>query len=390
MNPDNNPFNPGPGAFPPLLVGRESILEEIKIYLRRAQNGTIGAPFILTGLRGVGKTVILIELSKIASEMGMVSSRIEVDEKKDYNFQLAIFEQLRESLFKLDTLKNLLNQSSRVLSVFKNVSIKLGKLADFSLDIEIEPIYGSGDSGSFSLNLLAMMRELGELAKKKNKVICIFIDEFQNLSRDDMSALLGSMHRMVQDSLPLIIIGAGLPSLRAKAGDAKAYAERFNIINIGPLPDSEARKAIISPLELRGVSIEEEGLQSILDKADGYPYFLQQFANLTWDMADKSPITYEVVKKAIPRALAILDERFFLTRYEQTTPTERDFMNCMASQLKPPYAIADINRCLNKDGTQTSPVRANLITKGFIYDYRYGQLDFTVPLFADFLRRQSA
>jgi AAA ATPase domain len=386
MNRADNPFNPGPGTPPPVLLGRNAVLEDIDVALKRLKKGRSVTPVLLVGLRGVGKTVLLVEAQKRAEKEGIINFRFEVDEVSEYNFKQTIFNKLQSAVFKLDTIENLKAKFKKQLAIFKNIAVNIGGV-EFKADFDLEPVHGEGDSKIFADNLMTMMREVGLMAREREKVICFFIDELQNLSKEDLAALLGSIHRLVQESLPIVVIGAGLPSLPAKIAEAKTYAERFGVMPIGALSKEETYAAFRTPLEQEHVTIESDALAYLVEASGGYPYFIQQFGKSAWDFAPSSPISLDSVKQSMYASLQELDNGFFKTRYDRSTESERQFMHCMATAKNSPYDMADIGKCLNKKPNQTAPVRSNLIDKGFIYSVGHGKIDFTVPLFADFLRR---
>jgi len=385
-----NPFEAGPGKVPPYLAGRENIIEKYEVYIERITLGRSWDPTILFGLRGVGKTVLLIEIEKLALKSNFVTDRFEVDETNEYNFKKVILNRLKTLVLKIDTFENLKKSiGNQVLRILKGISLNYEGV-DFSFDIEAAE--GEADSGNFADDLLLLMKQVGELAKAKNKPVCLLIDEIQNLNKTDLAALLGAIHRLIQDNLPIMVVCAGLPNILALASEAKSYAERFTFFKIDRLNKEDAEKAILAPLSESNVSIDKEGLNRIIEVTHGYPYFLQVFAKNAWDMATSSPIETETVERAIATSISFIDETFFEVRYSRCTDEERKFLLCMAQNNvnEKPVDTKLIAACLEKSPQHVGQYRNRLIAKGMIYSTRFGEVDFTVPLFGNYIIDRTA
>jgi len=386
MNPELNPFTPGPGMRPIELFGRESIIKSVQVDLAKIQNQKAVVPLFLYGLRGVGKTVILVEAANIAIQKGIITHRLEIEDTQLFNFQRVIFNLLKNILFELDRTEKIKAGINKIWSIFKSFSLKY-EGAEFAIDVA--PMLGKADSLDFNTDLLDLILSIGELAKDKNQSVCICIDEIQNLKKAEMAALLGAMHRIVQDTLPLYFLCAGLPSLLNDVTDAKSYAERFRFKSIGPLSIENVHNFFNGTLSKLKCTITDDAIEAIFDKTKGYPYFVQQFGSSIWDDASKPEIDFTIVKKAIPIAIAVLDESFFKTRFEKSTDEEKRFMLCMAQDKSgPPYSTISIAECLKKPSNHIGLYRSRLIKKGFIFTVAHGKVDFTIPLFQDYLIRQ--
>ncbi|CAN5731467.1 hypothetical protein BH24ACT4_BH24ACT4_26780 [soil metagenome] len=217
----------------------------------------------------------------------------------------------------------------------------------------------------------------------------VTIDELQHLSRAELSALIVALHRVSQLGLPLLVAGAGLPSLPGLAGEARSYAERlFAYIDVGTLGGDDARRALVGPVEAEGATWSEEGVTRVIDDTEGYPYFLQEFGKHAWNVADGPVITASDVRSGTRLALDDLDTGFFRARIDKTTDAERDYLMAMTSLGGPgPYRSGEVSAALGKKTTQTGPVRDSLIKRGLCYSPRHGELAFTVPMFDQFVRR---
>jgi predicted AAA+ superfamily ATPase len=381
-----NPFRPGAGFRPRVLAGREVILDRFDVLLARMQRGIPTTPIFLYGLRGVGKTVLLIEIERMAQRKDFFVDRFEVDESDNYNFQAAIFNRLKSILLRMDTIENLKDKFARALGIMKSISLNYQGV---ELSLDINPSLGEADSRNFQDDLMTLMAQVGQIAQAKNKGVCLLIDELQNLSDLELSAVLGAQHRMIQEEYPITIIGAGLPSLLTLVASAKSYAERFQFVEVGPLSRADAALAIVGPIQEGETSISPEAVEELVNVTKGYPYFIQQFGETLWLEAEGPTITQEDAKKAIPKAIALLDESFFKTRFERSTEEEKRFMLCMAELGKAPYETSSIGKCLQRSPQHVGQYRDKLMRKGFIYSISHGKVDFTVPLFAEFLLRQN-
>ena len=387
MDPIKNPFSPGAGSPPSALVGRDGILEQTRILLGRTRQKKPEKSVLLTGLRGVGKTVLLNEMERLAQKEGYSTILLEAHEEKPLAEMLA--PPLRRLLFSLNRMAGAGDKARRGLAVLKSfigaIKVKVGKI-ELGLDIDSEK--GSADSGDIEIDLPNLFVAVAEAAEDRKIPIAILIDELQYLSRSELSALIMAMHKMQQRQLPLVLIGAGLPFLPALAGESKSYAERlFNFPDIGPLSESDAAKALQNPVAEVDVVFEEAALQEIVRLTRGYPYFLQEWGYQAWNLAQSSPITLKIVQDANLTVIRRLDENFFRVRFDRLTPREKQYLRAM-SQLGPgAQRSGDIVEVLGVKISSLGPIRARLIRKGMIYSPSHGDMAFTVPLFDEFMRR---
>lgn len=252
----------------------------------------------------------------------------------------------------------------------------------------MEPELGVADSGHLDLDVAELFEAIGRAAQAAGRGWALLIDEIQYLDEEELSAIIAAVHRMSQRSLPVIVFAGGLPQIAKLSGDAKSYAERLFIFpEIGPLDEDSARNAIAKPLRDDSVEISEDALQLILKKTSGYPFFLQEWGHHAWNVAQGSPVTLNDVQQASGQALSRLDNGFFRVRFDRLTKSEVDYVKAMASLGAGPYKVNDVAQALKKEPKSLGPRRASIIKKGMIYSPSYGDIDFTVPLFDDFLRR---
>lgn len=387
MDKIKNPFSPGAGSPPPEMAGRDAILENARVLLGRVRAKRPEKSLLLTGLRGVGKTVLLNDIERMAIDAGYRTLLVEAHEGKPLAVLLA--PHLRRLLFDLDRLAGAGNKARRGIAVLKSfigaINIKVG---EFDIGLDIEPESGSADSGDLEVDLPSLFMAVAEAAEERQAAVAILIDEIQYFSTAELSALIMAMHKMQQRQLPLVLIGAGLPILPGLAGESKSYAERlFSFPEVGPLPEPDAFTAIQEPIRAAGESIEPEALQEIYRMTQGYPYFLQEWGYQAWNHAVTSPITLRDVRESSALVSKRLDENFFRVRFDRLTPREKNYLRAMAELGQGPYRTGDVADKLKVKINTLGPVRASLIKKGMVFSPSHGDMAFTVPLFDEFMRR---
>jgi hypothetical protein len=383
----SNPFSPGAGSPPPELAGRESVLEQARVLLGRVMAKRAEKSLLLTGLRGVGKTVLLNEIERLAKEAGFHTILVEAHEGKSLAGLLAAH--LRSLLFELDRVAGVGDKVRRGLGVLKSfvgaVSLKVG---DVDIGLDIEPVKGTADSGDLEVDLPSLFVAVAEAAESRKVGVAILIDEVQYFTLAELSALIMAMHKVQQRVLPLVLVAAGLPILPGMAGESKSYAERlFSFPDIGALPEADAIKALNDPVVDAGESFEPDALQEIYRLTKGYPYFLQEWGYQVWNHAVASPIAKRVVDEASAVVSRRLDENFFRVRFDRVTPSEKRYLRAMAGLGAGPYRTADIADAMSVKINTLGPVRSSLIKKGMVYSPSHGDMAFTVPLFDEFMRR---
>jgi hypothetical protein len=387
MDPITNPFSPGAGAPPPELVGRDGILDQARVLLGRVKAKRPEKSMLLTGLRGVGKTVLLNEAERLAIASGYRT--ISVESHEDKPLPALLVPHLRKVLFEFDRLAGTgdkVRRGLRVLGSFVG-ALKMS-VDDVTFGLDIDPERGAADSGDLELDLPSLFIAIGDAAEERNAAVALFIDEIQYFDRKELGALIMAMHKIQQRQLPIVLIAAGLPILPALAGESKSYAERlFSFPAVGALSKEDAMKALQEPAQAVGVAFETRALHEVYRLSRGYPYFLQEWGYQAWNHADKSPIPLRIVKKATATVTTRLDENFFKVRYNRLTPGERRFLRAMAELGPGPQRTGDVAEILEVKLMSLGPVRANLIRKGMIYSPAYGDMAFTVPLFDEFMKR---
>lgn len=387
MNPISNPYAPGAGTPPAELAGRDELRENIRISIERIRLRRPAKSIILVGLRGVGKTVLLDRIRDDSEASGIQTVRIEAPERR--SLPALIAPQLRLALIRLsrnEQAKELANKALRGLAGFAT-ALKV-KYADIEVGLDFEPEPGLADNGDLELDLQDLIEAVGNAAAKADTALVLFIDELQYVKEKELAALITALHRAAQRKLPITLVGAGLPQLRGKMGNAKSYAERlFDFPSIGALSDLDAKAAILNPANAEGIEISGNAMDEIIAVTQGYPYFLQEWGKHAWDVAQKSPINAQDVKDASRLAVAALDESFFRVRFDRLTPSEKKYLRAMSELGAGPHRSGDIADILDRPVQALAPTRNNLINKGMIWSPSHGDTAFTVPLFDQFMRR---
>ena len=359
----------------------------VHIAVERIRRGLSAKSVLMVGLRGVGKTVLLDRMRHEAEASGIHTLRVEAPENRSLPAILA--PQLRQSLLRLsrnEQAKALAQRALRALTGFaQSLKIKYDDI-EVGLDLEAEP--GLADNGDLEHDLQALLQTVGEAAQKAGTALVLFVDELQYVEEDQLEALITALHRTAQGSLPVALVGAGLPQLRGKMGRAKSYAERlFEFPDIGPLSPEAARRAFSKPAEDLGVHFTDEALERLIGESQCYPYFVQEWGKHVWDAADDSPIALEDVVAASKSAVAALDQSFFRVRFDRLTPNEKRYLRAMAQRGPGPHRSGVIAEVLGREVTSLGPTRGKLISKGMIWSPNHGDTAFTVPLFDEFLIR---
>ena len=387
MDPVRNPFAPGAGAPPPELAGRDQLRETIRIAVERTRLRRSTKSVLMVGLRGVGKTVLLDRMRDDAEAAGSETLRIEAPEGRSLPAILA--PELRLALLRISRNERAKDMAKRALQALAGFAKALKvKYRDIEVGIDFDPEPGLADNGDLEIDLQALIEAAGNAAASADTALAIFLDEMQYIPESELAALITALHRAAQRTLPVILVGAGLPQLRGRMGNAKSYAERlFDFPEIGALTVADARLALRKPIEDEGCAIDDPALDRIIEMTQRYPYFLQEWGKHTWDTADDCPLTLEDVNKASTTAVAALDESFFRVRYDRLTPIERRYLRAMAELGPGPHRSGDIAEKLGRLVSALSPTRSTLINKGMVYSPSHGDTAFTVPLFDEFMKR---
>ena len=398
MDPVRNPYAPGAGQRPPELAGRDRELRQFEVTLERVAAGRPERSMVLSGLRGVGKTVLLNALRSLAVKRAWGTGKFEA--RPDQSLRLPMAQAVHAAVREVAHRHRDPERVDAVAGVLKSFALRT-KLDDrkgvrwqpASIGADVPATKGRADSGDLELDLIELFTDVAELAGDLGVGIGIFVDEMQDISAAELAALCGAVHEISQQGAPLVVVGAGLPHLPVLLSASKSYAERlFRYVVVDRLPREMADRALLVPAGTEDVDYDGEALDELYRLTDGYPYFVQAYGKVTWDVAVESPIRITDVAEAAPEAEAELAVGFFGARYDRATPAERDYMRAMAElgadSKDEAVTTAQVAETLGRKPQSLSPARDGLIKKGLVYSSERGTVAFTVPHFGKFLRAQ--
>jgi hypothetical protein len=395
VDPVRNPYAPGAGQRPPELAGRDTELQSFDVVLERVSRGRPERSMVHTGLRGVGKTVLLNAMRSAAVRRGWGTGKLEA--RPDQPLRRPLAAALHLAVRELAAANK--RETEHVLGVLKSFALRDSaggpKLRDrWQPGIDAAAVPGRADSGDIEIDLVELFTDIAGLAADSGHGVAVFIDEMQDLMADDISALCAACHELSQQGLPLVIVGAGLPHLPAVLSASKSYSERlFRYARIDRLDRAAADAALQLPAKGEDAEFAEDALDAMYEATGGYPYFVQAYGKTAWDVAPRSPITAADIAVAAPEAEAELAVGFFGSRYERATPAEREYLRAMADIADPSVAdaavpTAAVAQALGRPPQSLSPARDGLLKKGLVYSGQRGLIAFTVPHFGRYLRHQ--
>jgi hypothetical protein len=394
VDPVRNPYAPGAGQRPPELAGRDREISQFEIVLERVARGRPERSMVLTGLRGVGKTVLLNTFRSMALQRLWGTGKLEA--RPDQSIRRPVASALHMAVRELAPRHRAPDRIDDFLGVLKAFAMRdpnapKGSAASVQFGIDVPAARGRADSGDLEVDLTELFTDAASVASDLGVGIALFVDEMQDIQAPDVSALCAACHELSQIGGPLIVVGAGLPHLPSVLSASKSYSERlFRYARIDRLDRESADQALIAPAEREDVYFKQDALDALYAAADGYPFFIQAYGKITWDAAAASPITAADVAVAAPEAEGELAVGFFGSRYERATPAEREYMRAMAAIGDEPVPTSNVADELGRKPSSLSPARDGLIKKGLIYSSERGLIAFTVPHFGKFLRSQPA
>jgi hypothetical protein len=381
-----SPYSPGAGVRPLILSGRDDEIELWRSTVRRAETGRHARGLIVHGLRGVGKTVLLGEMRQEAESRDWVVASLEANSEAG-----SFREQLTDRLY--PAMRNLARPGigrrlRKALSTFAAFTVKVDNEGSWTFGLDLDP--SPPPSGNLELDLLTLVTDISEAMKERGTGVAVFIDEMQDLDNETLTALCAVAHQASQRSFPFLMCGAGLPSLPRVLSEAKSYSERlFEYRAIGALGRDDAKHALIDPATEEHVDWEQRAAELVLEASNGYPFFIQELGQSTWEAA-AGPllITHADAREGVSEGRRRLDVGFFLSRWERATRAERAYLTVMSKDGDGPSLTKDVADRLGRAITSLGPTRAGLIAKGLVFAPEHGRIAYTVPGMAEFIRRQ--
>lgn len=384
-----NPYAPGSGLRPKALEGRETELESFDTIIARTRNHLHSRAIVLSGLRGVGKTVLLNAFRAHAERMDWLT--VAVEARATDSGRSSVRAKLARELVVAARASKVSRSDRKIKSALGSISSFSASLGMTGVSLGVERTTGRADSGVLEIDLEEMVSDVATALDEKGLGFAFFVDEMQDLDEELLVALLAAQHAAGQNGWPFYVFGAGLPNLPSVLSDARSYAERlFEYRQIGPLPLAAAQSALAKPAQDMGATFDPAALSRLVEAADGYPYFLQEFGKAMWDVAPAPQFTAADADAAITVGTAQLDQGFFPARWDRATRVERDYLRAMAQDGELGTRSSEVAARMGRDASSLSPTRGELIKKGLIYSPEHGRVAYTVPGMASFIQRQYA
>ena len=383
-----NPYTPNAGAEPQAVVGRDDQLESFTLLLARIEAGRTEQSMIITGLRGVGKTVLLGQFRTKALERDWVVVELEVSKNDESEFRRDMASRLRTALFELSPRARWTERFRHAAAVLQSFTLSVDAKGTWSAGLDVDAVEGFADHQNLALDLTDVFLAIGQAASEGGRGVVLLFDEIQFLNKQQLEAVIEALHKMVQRKLPITLVGAGLPQIAELAGDAKSYAERlFTFPAIDVLAPEDARTALSRPAQDEGARYTDEALSEAVTITGGYPYFLQELGYAVWTVAEGPVISRDDVLAAVPGYEAKLDESFFRVRLDRATALQRSYLRAMAQLGPQPHKASDVAEVMRRTSQNLAPTRAELINVGLLYTPEHGYAAFTVPHFDRFIMR---
>lgn len=388
MDSDLNPYTPGSGVRPLHFAGRADEIAAMNTLVKRASRGLPGRSLMLTGLRGVGKTVLLNRLREVADDGRWFTVQFEASSGK--RGEAAARKALGAGLAKATLRFKARAQTRKLGSMLATVTSFNMSMGAEGLTLGVERDPSTASSGNIEVDLIDLVESVCAALSDEGSAFGVFIDEIQDLDAELLEALVAAQHHASQRNLPFFVVGAGLPGTPARLADARSYAERlFDYREIGRLPVQEAMAAMEGPARQVGGGFTTECLTHLVAASGCYPYFIQEFGSAIWQVAQRAPFTVEDARIAVALGVSKLDNGFFRSRWDRATPAEREYLVAMSEDRGLDSQSSVVAQRLDREVASLGPARANLIAKGLIYSPERGKISFTVPSFHEYIERRA-
>lgn len=388
--PEKNPYRPGVGVQPLYLAGRDGPLRRFAAMLRAAPEQP--ASMRVTGLRGVGKTVLLDVFAERAADAGWEPAFLELQpgHNTDEAVGAALGGLLDRTRQRLSRLERLRSAAGKVLHA---ASLSVGWD-----EISLTVAFGSEREEDLARDLYETL----ELAVTRGRPgLVLLLDEAQ-LIRDErirhgehpLSLLIAPIVAMQRQELPIGLVVCGLPTLTTNLQKARSYSERlFRGEDVDSLEPEEAYAAFMRPLEQTSRQADPAVAEIVIEEVEGYPYFLQLWGSELWDAADLAGvdrITPKLLEATRPDIYRRLDHDFYSPRVATLTPAEQDLLLASANCPYPPLRSPDLTRASNRTQGNVNVLLGRLVEAGALYRIRKGEYAYTAPKFRDYLLRHQA
>jgi hypothetical protein len=380
-----NPYSPGVGSSPPVLAGRGRQLSQIA-YLADQLEARAGAENIVwSGLRGMGKTVLLHEALDRLRDRGWLAGYSEVRKNAGIGSSVASILLQGQAVLGRGKLAKALGW----LREMAHATTVTAGTGDFSVQLGLVPAKGT-QLPEDALDSLFI--RLGEAAADAGVGAMFLLDELQLMDTHDLSALLHAAN--AAEGLPVGFVATGLPDLPGLVAAAGSYAERLFYDRVDRLSRLDVTVAIEEPAATFDVGYQPEAIDALVGLVEGYPYFAQLYAMETWRSAGTPSdrpgtiITLADVEDAIEPTRDRLEEGLYRIRYDKASEREQGYLGAMAVLGDGRIPSGDVARQLGSTPQAASTFRDRLMSKGIIYSPAHNVLEFSVPGFAAYVRRR--
>lgn len=378
-----NPYRPGAGLQPPEFAGRDAQINYFDMLIIKSKRRIVDRGMVMSGLRGVGKTVLMNKFLTMAEQHQWICVSFEGQASTSgvQGIRRRLSAEVRSALMRFSMKQRARQGFDFLLQLAGNFSLDLGPV---SVERRMEP----AATGILDIDLEELVVQISTMAQERQCAFALFVDEMQDVDSELLSALLVVQHKTQQRGLPFYLIGTGLPNLPGALTETRSYAERlFQYSTIGPLSPNESKQALVLPASRLGCIFEPDALDWLVEATEGYAYFIQEYGRAIWDVAQTRPFTLAHAQGAVIVGDAQLDAGFFPARWERATIKEREYMCAMSDVGVGEVRTADIAELLEKAPTALSPTRGSLIRKGLIFAPERGRIAFTVPGMGEYIRR---
>ena len=386
-----SPYRPGNGIDPPYLGDREDQIETVRRFLRTPRSPR---NVLITGLRGVGKTVLLNRIQAEAEQAGWIVIDREFSEPdaEPHQFAHALLTDVNRALRRLSLSARLRDKAGQMLQAAVDlVGALTVSYGEFKVSVDTrrrrgEPVRRLDD------DLREALTHICELClKSEYRGLVLRYDEFHVVRErpgvPTLSALLSATSAIQQRSLPLMLMLCGLPPVVDNLARSKSYSERmFATLELGNLRPPEDRAALVDPAVRLGRRYADDVVDSVMADSGGYPFFIQVYGDALWSGSTAETIAMADLKKLRPRILATLDAGFFRARYVRASPHERALMRNVA-KFGESATIEQLQQATGKRNNELQPTISALIQKGLVYRPERARIAFTAPMFGAFLNR---
>ncbi|MET4061394.1 hypothetical protein ABIB35_002966 [Arthrobacter sp. UYP6] len=388
MHSASDPYSPGAGRTSYELAGRNALMNDFDLLISRVAAGRTDRGIVLHGLHGVGKTVLLNEFRRRAENTGFLVVSLEGRDAE--GGPKAIRAKLARGLLQAGRKANSRGNTAALAAALGTIASFAAGLQVSGIDVGVGARNGRGDSGAFAVDLEETVEDTAVALAERKSALIFVVDELQSLDAGLISALLAVQHQAGQRDWPFYLIAAGLPNLPQVLNQSQRYAEGlFTYRSVGALDREDSAAALAIPAQEQGVTYDPAAMDLLLNAAGGYPYFLQEYGSAAWESAPHKRITADDAKIAVEIGRAQLDQGFFPMRWRRATKAEREFLRLMAIDGAGGSSTATLAARAGKKMTSMTMTRGSLIRKGIIYAPELGQVSFTVPGMADYVRRVS-